>query len=361
MVQKICPICDQVMKHPHFCRNCKQWIRHPYERESTCYLNEGHPEKEIACSYHGRTGEDTAGWVQQRTSGDIQSGYAGNSGESRRTYPVGVRPESSGGSRRRGGGVLLAAAVIVGIVLAVALLKVGVGRMRNEMLSQLAPYDSFLFEEQLEPGDLEWDDGGDEEDWWEYEEDYQGDREWWEYDSQYLTDEEAAAEGRHCLGDGHFEIRQEDMEALIHRLWEEQGYGENIVGRRSENAAYYDDDGVCINSFFSSYVIFYQVEHGELVYDSQVELDCDTATGELHSVEIRMQDKQAAIEMTVEILKYIEAECGLDPGICSDTVRREMPGRIESEEGYDWTEADINVNGECYNNSYWIWIDVVAE
>ena len=54
MVQRICPICDQVMKHSHYCRNCRSWVRQPFEREVTYYLNERHPENETACSYHGR-------------------------------------------------------------------------------------------------------------------------------------------------------------------------------------------------------------------------------------------------------------------------------------------------------------------
>ncbi len=46
MVQRICPICDQVMKHSHYCRNCRSWVRQPFEREVTYYLNERHPENE---------------------------------------------------------------------------------------------------------------------------------------------------------------------------------------------------------------------------------------------------------------------------------------------------------------------------
>lgn len=47
-----CPICDQVMKSKHFCRNCMQFVRTPYVREVTYYLNERHPQDETNCEYH---------------------------------------------------------------------------------------------------------------------------------------------------------------------------------------------------------------------------------------------------------------------------------------------------------------------
>ena len=47
-----CPICDQVMKSKHFCRNCMQFVRTPYVREVTYYLNERHPQGETNCEYH---------------------------------------------------------------------------------------------------------------------------------------------------------------------------------------------------------------------------------------------------------------------------------------------------------------------
>lgn len=52
MIKCVCPICDQTMKGKHYCRVCKTWIKHPYVREVTYYLNEWHPESEMVCDYH---------------------------------------------------------------------------------------------------------------------------------------------------------------------------------------------------------------------------------------------------------------------------------------------------------------------
>lgn len=52
MIQKICPVCDQVMKHAHYCSGCRSWVKEPVTMNVTYYLNERHPEKETHCSYH---------------------------------------------------------------------------------------------------------------------------------------------------------------------------------------------------------------------------------------------------------------------------------------------------------------------
>ena len=55
MMQRICPICDQVMKHAHYCSACRSWVKEPVYMNVTYYLNERHPKNEEHCSYH--TGE----------------------------------------------------------------------------------------------------------------------------------------------------------------------------------------------------------------------------------------------------------------------------------------------------------------
>jgi hypothetical protein len=53
MMKRICPICDQVMKLPHYCDTCRSFVKDPWIRDVTYYLNERHPENEGGCSYHG--------------------------------------------------------------------------------------------------------------------------------------------------------------------------------------------------------------------------------------------------------------------------------------------------------------------
>lgn len=52
MMQRICPVCDQVMKHAHYCSVCRSWVKEPVYMNVTYYLNERHPKNEAHCSYH---------------------------------------------------------------------------------------------------------------------------------------------------------------------------------------------------------------------------------------------------------------------------------------------------------------------
>lgn len=62
MKKKICPYCDQVMKHSCYCGFCRRVVLHPKEQEINYYLNERHPRHEEDCSYHGSLpGEQEAG------------------------------------------------------------------------------------------------------------------------------------------------------------------------------------------------------------------------------------------------------------------------------------------------------------
>ncbi len=356
MVRKICPICDQVMKHSHYCGNCKSWVKHPFVRDVTYYLNERHPQKENNCSYHGKiAGEpfvtavpgttskvkktkeppkatDTAGWILQSGKGNGQTGQVG------KEY----------GDKKKENGVVWAAIVILVVVLVVSLSKAGMGVVESYFLPWSAETEAPSYEEPFNP--WEWED--------DYETDIQEETDWWENESRELTDEEVKDIGKACMGDGHFLHQGSELEELVRRLLNEQGYDQSMVGRYSYNIEYYLENGECTNSFFSSYINFTLAANGEIVYGNYVDIDCDTATGDLHAIEISMHDKEDAVELTVEILKYIEREWNLEAGFWSDTVRQELPEQIESEDGYDWTHEDAWISGSSYEDGYWITIDV---
>ena len=419
MVQKICPICDQVMKRSHYCRNCRSWVRHPYEREVTYYLNERHPENETVCSYHGRgkgqpedkgrpardRGEvltSVRSQVRGNTSGWIPQGFQGGGFHDARKQPdfpnregYQVQNDQNRNCRnqeyrnrnqKRGNPVLRTAAVIVAVVLAAFLFQTGARFARRQIFSHLAGRDAFVFDEEARPWEMEgdyeeeypggedwWNEGGEypgDEDWWneggEYpggedwrsEEEYPGGEEWWQLEPQELTDEEAIALGITCQGEGHFAMQGAELEEIIRQLIREQGYQEGGVRRHSYNTAYCREDGECINSFFSSYLTFPLLADRERMYKGYVNMDYDTATGELHEVEIFMQDEEDAIEMAAGILEGLEQGCGRTDGIWSSTVRREMPAQLESGEWYDWTSDNVWISGNMEETGCWISIDM---
>ena len=44
MMQRICPVCDQVMKHAHYCSACHSWVKDPMYMNVTAGFT-GHDEK----------------------------------------------------------------------------------------------------------------------------------------------------------------------------------------------------------------------------------------------------------------------------------------------------------------------------
>lgn len=47
MQRRICPICDHVMKHAHYCSFCKQWVSNPNVIHASYYLNECHRKHQL--------------------------------------------------------------------------------------------------------------------------------------------------------------------------------------------------------------------------------------------------------------------------------------------------------------------------
>lgn len=44
MMQRICPVCDQVMKHGPLLQRMSLWVKDPMYMNVTYYLNERHPK-----------------------------------------------------------------------------------------------------------------------------------------------------------------------------------------------------------------------------------------------------------------------------------------------------------------------------
>ena len=66
MMQRICPVCDQVMKHAHYCSACHSWVKDPLYMNVTYYLNERHPAHETDCEYHNA---GSASWETSARAG----------------------------------------------------------------------------------------------------------------------------------------------------------------------------------------------------------------------------------------------------------------------------------------------------
>ena len=104
MMKRICPICDQVMKMPNYCTYCKSWVKYPYIRDVTYYLNETHPRNEENCDYHNHSSsqytqtERKVKQNQKNPAQSIKSTVEQSLGQSARQ--TSQRSGQSGGSQR---------------------------------------------------------------------------------------------------------------------------------------------------------------------------------------------------------------------------------------------------------------------
>lgn len=330
MVKKICPICDQVMKLPHYCPNCRSWVREPYVREVTYYLNERHPEQESFCSYHDDA-YSQAGTVQNRPS---QNRMQQN--RFPQEYSVPNRPplELDNNSRRdRKSSSSLAVTAII-MILAIAFQACGaLGTSykavtnRTESLIDNTQYDVDLGT-------------------------YTGDfHEEWGDEYQELTDAEVRAAGEACSSVAHFDISGPELVSPVMWILEEEGLEVSGTNTYSYNEVY--DDGTTWYGTWTSL----DLRDGGMGGYQYVELDYDTATGALHQIDITLEDKTILAEVTAEILELLGERDALPKGSeCAERVREELIEAAEREEGYQLEQGSLRVEGIAYDSCYCVTI-----
>lgn len=369
MIQRICPICNGAMKGKHFCWNCKSWVKEPYVQNVGYYLNERHPENEVNCSYHG-TGSDGVKWSvlgSEKTGGEKSRGTgraAGTATETKNTTGYGTVegqtassgmagweiqniPSQTGGERRKAGSIWrLFWVLFIGtnvVILAFAVYVI------NKAVEQRAEENNYQ-EAFQEEWSVDYGEDMEGEDW--YDED-------WEDTLREVEDAEVIEEGIACNGDGHFPVSGVDLKALVEELLPDYGLGDSQVDEYSYNEEYSDDDGNVTSTFFSYYVDFNFGEGWDEGLGEYLELDYDTATKELHGVNLVLEDKEVLIRLSLDILRSIEKMSGQPEGIWSASVERDMPGVMERKDGYGLMAGDISIRGYYYEGSYCFSIDFV--
>lgn len=355
MVKKICPICDQVMKLPHYCPNCRSWVREPYVREVTYYLNERHPEQESFCSYHDDA-YSQAGTVQNRPlqnrpsqnrtlpnhpvqGRSVQNRPSQNRMQQNRfpqEYSVPNRSPlelDNNSSRDRKSSSSLGVTAII-MILAIAFHACGaLGTSykavtnRTESLIDNTQYDVDLGT-------------------------YTGDfHEEWEDEYQELTDAEVRAAGEACSSVAHFDILGPELVSPVMRILEEEGLEVSGTNTYSYNEVY--DDGTTWYGTWTSL----DLRDGGMGGYQYVELDYDTATGALHQIDITLEDKTILAEVTAEILELLGERDALPKGSeYAERVREELIEAAEREEGYQLEQGSLRVEGIAYDSCYCVTI-----
>ena len=149
------------------------------------------------------------------------------------------------------------------------------------------------------------------------------------------------------------------LKEVVEDILPDYGLGDSQVDQYSYNEEYSDDDGNITSTYFSYYVDFNFGEGWEEGLGEYLELDYDTATDELHGVNLVLEDKEILTGLSLEILRSIETMSGQPEGIWSASVERDMPGFMEVKDGYGLIAGDISIRGYCYEGSYCFSIDFV--
>lgn len=363
MVQKICPICDQVMKSAHYCRNCRRWVRYPYVRDVAFHLNEQHPQDEAGCSYHKMDSRRVMK-AEDNAMARPEGSAGGPAGAGRQPAlaepcaspdgvwkPVGLpqttsfpskeppkeplRPErtvyqadrsgSGKGSPPRSG-----SRAVIGIFLvaaAVSLVSSFSGQMLDTIRSVLEPQVEY----DIDLGDFT----GEETEGY-YEE---------------LREEDVIARGERCNARGHFAVQGKHMEQPVLDIL--QSAGLRIAHQDTYSYNEVNDDGETWYTTWTSIEVSGETESSY----QYVELDFDTGTGELHEISLSLDDPEQLASVTCAILAALAEEGELGAGAdCFTLLPEELPGAMENGNGYKRLEGAVLIEGISYEKSYSVYI-----
>ena len=298
MMQRICPVCDQVMKHAHYCSACRSWVKEPVYMNVTYYLNERHPKNEAHCSYHNgaeepETHAHSAKKAQKAKTAGVWESKAGAKPGARsdtRTFPAKTKTRDwnqqaksktsadpweqaekpkAGKSARKSNPkpklLLLYIAII--IIIWIAKLIGGLGSMLFGMFRSGGLDDLTQIVQEA-------DDGA----------------------ARELTDEEAIAYGGPCTDENHFSVTMDALEQPFQELLDAGAVSVESQTVYSYNMLYPDD-----TTWFSTSEIYY-MDSDQFGVNAQIEFDSDTATRELHQIYLEMPDRGALADLTKQVL-----------------------------------------------------------
>ena len=318
MKMKICPCCDQPIEGI-YCKGCRKIVWKPVEQDIKYYLNTRHPAAEHDCTYHD-DGERVSGSGNVRNSqhamtfheieakkAEIKARILQRKQEGPRDFGTIRKPSVSStmtgaktikkAEANRNKMIAAVTAVIVTIMLLVTFVMIGVINSMNDALygswgepvpEPLATAPA-LETPIVEIPSLDLDDYfnlpvPEETDSAEMEE--------WE-----MTDDEVRELGTACNGFGHFPMIFDDVNEVLFDCIRDAGYGWSM-------SAY------SYNQFMDEYT-WYETVYELTIrnadeYAGFLNIDVDTATGEIHGMELYTEYEKGFFEVADIVVKFLE-------------------------------------------------------
>ncbi|MBE5972456.1 MAG: hypothetical protein E7246_08075 [Lachnoclostridium sp.] len=359
MKMKICPCCDQPI-NGFYCKGCRKIVWKPVEQNVQYYLNTRHPEYEHACAYHdGVSRQSTERMTASETEAkkaEIKARMLQRKQEpkSAKAAPVQTVKRSSQAARRHSSLIAIITAMIVMITVFITFTMIivfntmddvthmgwaeavpepmAVAPARETPLDEAPAPEAEYFLELPVPAETDL----------AYMED-------WE-----LTDDEVRELGVACNGFGHFPIIFEDAVAVLRDCISDAGYGWSM-------SVY------SYNQFIDEYnwyeTVYEFTIRNEEEYAGFLNINVDTATGEIHGMEMYTHYEKGFSEVAdiaVKFLERIGAAENLpdgteffetayksqgDDGFCIQSGLEVVCEIPELDEGYDFYRMEIYAPG----------------
>ncbi len=295
MKQKICPVCDGKLKG-NYCPFCHKIVKNPVEWDVAYYLNERHPEWETGCDYHSEPADVYLNQNSGTESLDLQEKKAKKSSKkaaksSKSKKNTGSDRKNTDSPRKKRRPLWKIILIVVGIWLAADIILILVSYAVSELAwNPILERETRQAVESAE--EIQWDTEDSEENW-ETAED-----EWSIDDISELSDAEVIEMGEPCNTQCHFPVTQEAfLEKLTGYLDEKKLliYDTIQSGTNFIYPAY--TEGEYLTSYDQYYTCFLQKEEAEeMNYKTAIYMNYDTVSGELHWLEIDMEEREDAFE-----------------------------------------------------------------
>ncbi len=317
MKMKICPCCDQPIEGI-YCKGCRKIVWKPVERDIRYYLNTRHPEFDHDCTYHDDARMSSSGEVRssqhamssseiEAKKAEIKARMLQRKQESPRD--VGTIRKPSAGSMlpktktirnaeaNRKKMIAIVTAAIAIFMLLFTFVMIGVINTMNDALygswgepipeplatapaleTPIVEIPSPALDDYFNlPVPAETDSAEMEE---------------WE-----MTDDEVRELGASCNGFGHFPMLFDDVDEVLFDCIRDAGYGWSM-------SAY------SYNQFMDEYT-WYETVYELTIrnadeYAGFLNIDVDTATGEIHGIELYTEYEKGFFEVADIVVKFLE-------------------------------------------------------
>ena len=183
-----------------------------------------------------------------------------------------------------------------------------------------------------------------------------GIEEWSDENYRELEDEEVKAAGVHCNTYYHFLVKEEAIAPAVSDAILSAGYKIASETTYSYNDATLEGDEEW--TYYSTSHTIYVAGDGMTIRDdlSQwVELDSDTATGEIHSYNSQLGDKTKSLMIMTEFVKGIESSYGIgSEKSCVPEVTRDMQTGLDETGSYSYESDLLYITAQLYSDGLYL-------